>query len=480
VLKRQGIDKRSTWMAGKNSTSDNKELSVVILAAGKGKRMKSGVPKVLHEICGRPLLGYVLDAVGTLGAGEVAIVIGNGADEVRAAAGDGYRFVHQAEQKGTGHAVMKALEEMDPRFREVLVLPGDTPLITGETLARLSSARRARRAAAAMLTAVLDDPTGYGRVCRDEKQAVSKIAEEVDASVEERAIREVNACTYAFDRDELEKGLETLTTDNAQGEYYLTGVIERLTTRSLQVVAVRGSAEEILGVNDRRQLAEAGRITRRRINDRLMMDGITIIDPDTTYIDYGIEIGRETTVMPMVFITGATTIGEDCHIGPCTAINESVIGGGCDIRFSSVDGCSLASGVTVGPFSRLRPGCELGPHARAGSFVEMKKTVVGKGSKVPHLSYMGDATIGEDANVGAGSITCNYDGETKSPTTIGDRAFIGSDTMMVAPVRIGDDAVTGAGSVISEDVPDGALGIERTEQKNILDFRKKGKSEKDG
>jgi len=451
----------------------NKNLSVVILAAGKGKRMKSNVPKVLHEICGQPLLKYVLDAVGALGAGEVAIVIGNGADEVEQVIGDGYRYVHQAEQKGTGHAAMVALGEMDPSFSEVLVLPGDTPLITAETLDRLLVERRSANAAAAMLTTVLEDPTGYGRVCRDERQAVSRIVEEVDATAEERAITEVNACTYAFDRAGLDASLKTLTTDNAQGEYYLTAVVERFTGGGQEVVAVLGTNGEALGVNDREQLAEAGRIMRARINSALMTGGVTIVDPENTYIDYGVEIGHDSVVMPLVFITGATAIGEGCNIGPCATINDSDVGDGCDIRFSSVDGCSLAEGVNVGPFSRLRPGCELGLDSKAGSFVEMKKTVVGKGSKVPHLSYMGDATIGEDSNVGAGSITCNYDGGEKHATTIGDRAFIGSDTMLVAPVNVGDDAVTGAGSVISEDVPDRALGIERTEQKNVLDYKKK-------
>ncbi|MHB8895700.1 MAG: bifunctional UDP-N-acetylglucosamine diphosphorylase/glucosamine-1-phosphate N-acetyltransferase GlmU [Candidatus Geothermincolia bacterium] len=460
-------------------TEQNKDLAVVVLAAGKGKRMKSDLPKVLHCICGAPLVGYVLEAVGQLHAGEVTVVVGNGSQEVIDAIGEGYRCVLQAEQNGTGHAVMVALEGMDPRFKEVLVLAGDAPLITARTLERLVEARRLGNAAASLLTADLDDPTGYGRIIRNSDGTVKAIVEEVDATDAQRAIREVNSCTYVFDRAALVAGLGFLTTENAQGEYYLTDVVEGFAEQERTVVAVKGEAHDAFGVNDRSQLAQACAIMRRRVNADLMAAGVTIVDPSNTYIDYGVEIGSGSTIMPVVFMTGKTTIGNGCSIGPCTSVNDSTVGDGTDIQFSVVDGCRISSGVSVGPFSRLRPGTVLEESSKAGSFVEMKNTTVGRGSKVPHLSYMGDARIGENSNVGAGSITCNYDGENKYPTEIGDGAFIGSDTMLVAPVRIGDDATTGAGSVISKDVPDGSLGIERTEQANVLDWKSRKKGKKD-
>lgn len=456
----------------------NKNLSIVVLAAGEGKRMKSKLPKVLHQICGRPLISCVLGSILALGAGEVAVVVGEGSDDVMKAAGSGQRFVLQAQQKGTGDAAMAALEGMDPHFTEVMVLPGDTPLIDHTTLQRLITARRSTRTVASMLTTELPDPAGYGRVVRGLTGEVEQIVEDLDATPEQREIREVNTCMYVFDRASLEQGLASLTPDNALGEYYLTDVVKSFTSRGLSVLAVEAPAEEGLGINDRAQLAEAARIMRARINTELMRQGVTILDPEKTYIDRGVRIGRDTIIMPMVNLTGETAIGGDCSIGPCTSINDSTVGDGCDIQYSWVDGCEIEAGANVGPFSRLRPGCRLGPKSKAGSFVEMKKTIVGRGSKVPHLSYIGDAEIGEDANVGAGSITCNYDGEDKHTTRIGDRAFIGSDTMMVAPVSIGDDAVTGAGSVISEDVPDGSLAIERTEQKTIPNYKKSGKGKK--
>jgi bifunctional UDP-N-acetylglucosamine pyrophosphorylase/glucosamine-1-phosphate N-acetyltransferase len=457
---------------------DNSNLSVVVLAAGEGKRMKSALPKVLHKICGRSLVECVLDPVDILNPGEAVLVVGIGADEVAAAAGKGRRVALQPEQKGTGHAVMVALEEMDPRFTEVMVLAGDTPLITEATLSRLVAARRETGSAASLLTTELSDPSGYGRVLRSASSEVREIVEEADADDEQRAVNEVNTSIYVFDRAALAGGLAGLDTDNQQGEYYLTDVAKHFNSTGLSVIAVEAPADEVLGINDRAQLARAAGIMRGRINRELMAVGVAVVDPSSTYIDQGVEVGRETVIMPMVFLTGETKIGEGCSIGPCTSINDTSVAEGCNIQFSVIDGCEIASGVEVGPFSRLRPGTELGPGTRAGSFVEMKKTKLGRGSKVPHLSYMGDATIGEETNVGAGSITCNYDGESKYPTTIGDRAFIGSDTMMVAPVKIGDDAVTGAGSVISKDVPDGSLAIERVEQEIVKDYRSRKRGNK--
>lgn len=457
---------------------ENDNLAVVILAAGLGKRMRSETPKVLHRICGAALLEFVLDQVEGLGAGEVRVVVGRDSDDVRQAAGTRALCVEQSEPKGTGHAVMVALEGLGQAFEEILVLPGDSPLILRSTLQSMLDARRAQGAAASLLTVELENPTGYGRVLRDGAGVVARIVEEADASEVERAMREINACMYAFERKALEKALGSLTCDNAQKEYYLTTVIEEFVADGLGVIGIRGLREEALGVNDREQLAIAGAVMRERINRELMLDGVTMVDPERTYIDRGVAVGRDTVIMPLVFLTGGTRIGKDCRVGPCTEINNSVIGDRCEVGFSWLDGCEVADGASVGPYSRLRPGCRIGPGTKVGSFVEMKNTVLGKGSKVPHLSYIGDAEIGEDANVGAGSITCNYDGEAKHRTVIGDRAFLGSDTMLIAPVKVGDDAVTGAGSSIHKDVPDGALAIERCEQKNVLGWAKKRKNKR--
>jgi bifunctional UDP-N-acetylglucosamine pyrophosphorylase / glucosamine-1-phosphate N-acetyltransferase len=460
---------------------NNEGLAIVVLAAGLGKRMKSEKPKVLHRICGKPLVAYVLAAARALGPGEITVVVGNGADEVICELGDDCREVLQSEQKGTGHAVMVAMEKMDTRFTEVLVLPGDAPLVTGGTLASLVAARREGGCDASMLTADMEDPTGYGRVIRGAGGEVAAIVEEADASDEQRAICEVNSCTYVFDRAALEKGLGSLGTDNAQGEYYLTDVIAGFAAGGAGVAAVKGDPEEIFGINDRCQLAQAAELMRGCINGELMASGVTIVDPRATYIDSGVEVGRDTEIRPMVFLSGSTRVGEGCRIGPCSSLNDTTAADDCEILFSVLDGCEVASGATVGPFSRLRPGTVLGESSKAGSFVEIKNTRVGRGSKVPHLSYIGDTNIGEESNIGAGSITCNYDGVNKHQTRIGDRAFIGSDTMLVAPVTIGDEATTGAGSVISEDVPDGNLAIERSPQKNVPGYRgrKKGKKGKD-
>lgn len=466
-------------MDGSSKTQDNNRVAVVVLAAGKGKRMNSDLPKVLHRICGRPLLGYVLGEVAGLAVGEVLVVIGHGAEAVSAETGPGVRCVEQSEQKGTGHAVMVALEGLDKRFDEILVLPGDSPLIREATLRSILEARRGAAASASVMTVEFDDPTDYGRVIRDGGGNVKRIAEETDATEEERGITEVNACTYAFDRACLQSALASLTDGNAQGEYYLTGVVESLVSEGEEVIGVRSPSEEALGVNDRAQLADVGKRIRRWINEALMTGGVTIVDPETAYIDYGVEVGRDTVIMPLVFISGASGIGAGCRIGPCSVVNDSVIGDGCVVECSWIDGCRLAEMVNVGPFSRLRPGCDVGPGSKVGSFVEMKETKVGSGSKIPHLSYMGDARIGDGVNVGAGSITCNYDGEEKHPTEIADGAFLGSDTMLIAPVRIGEDAATGAGSSIYEDVPDGNLGIERHKQRNVPDWRERKRGKRD-
>jgi bifunctional UDP-N-acetylglucosamine pyrophosphorylase/glucosamine-1-phosphate N-acetyltransferase len=304
---------------------------------------------------------------------------------------------------------------------------------------------------------------------------VERITEERDASDDERAIKEVNGCTYAFNRPLAEETLGLLTTDNAKSEYYLTDVVGLFVSGGHKVVSVGAPAEEVLGVNNREELAIVDSIMRSRINKELMNTGVTIVDPDKTYVDYGVEIGRDTVIMPLVFITGRSRIGSRCRMGPCTAVKDTVVGDRCVVEFSWLNGCEIDEDVNIGPFSRLRPGTKMRAGSKAGSFVEIKNTVVGPGSKVPHLSYMGDAVIGDDVNIGAGSITCNFDGEKKHSTEIGDRAFIGSDTMFIAPVKIGKEAATAAGSSISKDVPDGGLGIERADQENIGEWRERRK-----
>jgi bifunctional UDP-N-acetylglucosamine pyrophosphorylase / glucosamine-1-phosphate N-acetyltransferase len=452
--------------------ADGSGLAIVVLAAGKGRRMKSTVPKVLNDLCGRPLISYVLDAVAPLG-GQVIVVVAPDSEDVRSVAGD-LLFAEQAEPQGTGHAVTVALRSLDPGFGTILVLPGDTPLITSDTLASLLRALPESGAAASMLTMEIEDPTGYGRVVRDGGK-VKRVVEECDATEEERDVREVNACTYAFERASLEQALEGLGTDNAQGEYYLTGVVESLVTGGRAVEAVQCDAEEVLGINDHAQLAGVRAIMQARINDALMGDGVTMVDPATTYVDYSVSVGRDSVLMPSTILEGEVTIGDGCIVGPFTRVKDSSIGDGSTVEFSWLDGSVVAEDVTIGPFAKLRPGTRVESGAKIGSFVELKNTTVGKRSKVPHLSYVGDATIGEDVNVGAGTITCNYDGANKHPTVIDDGAFIGSDTMLIAPVRVGKDAMTGAGSSIYRDVPDGSLGIERSEQKNVPGYGAKKK-----
>jgi len=454
----------------------------IVLAAGEGTRMKSAFPKVLHQLCDRPMLAYVLDTVTALAMDRTLVVLGFGADQVRASIDAGLDSVVQKEQLGTGHAVMTAVPALRNGEDEILVLPGDAPLITVDTLKRLLQAHRQGAAAATMLSAVLDDPTGYGRVMRDAGGELERVVEESDADDTARAIREVNTSIYVFAKKPLLRALERLERSNTQSEYYLTDVIQILAAAGERVLAAQtGDPLETMGINSRAQLAEAAALMRGRINRGWMDEGVTLEDPDMTYIGGLARIGRDTVIRPLTFIAGATVIGEGCLLGPACRIQDSRIGDGARVQESVLVECEIGENANVGPYASVRPGTVLGPGAKLGTFVEAKNTKVGRGSKVPHLSYMGDADIGENANVGAGSITCNYDGEKKYRTVIEDEAFIGSDTMLVAPVKIGRGAVTGAGSAITKDVPDGALGVERAQQKNISGWRRnrKGEDERD-
>lgn len=439
----------------------------LILAAGEGTRMKSDVPKVAHRLLGEPMIRLVVQAAARAGCGRAVVVTGHRADEVEALLGD-VEFVRQEEQLGTGHAVMCARDVLAGLEGSLVVLSGDTPLLRPETIQALVDGREAANAAAAVLTTRMPDPTGYGRIVRAENGAVKRIVEQRDASAEEVSINEINTGTYCFDARVLFEHLERLTTDNVQGEYYLTDMIAVFESEDLGVVAVEAADPlETMGVNSRIQLAEASAELQRRINERHMLAGVTMTDPRLVWIGPRVEVGRDVTIEPMTFLMGETRVGDRAILGPGTRVTDSVISEGATIDSSVVLNASVGPGAVVGPVAYLRPGTVLGARAKAGAAVEIKNSTIGEGSKVPHLSYIGDATIGLNVNIGAGTITCNYDGANKHATVIGDGAFVGSDTMLIAPVRIGREAVTGAASAITQDVPDGALGVERSEQRNI-------------
>ncbi len=444
-------------------------LTVVVLAAGEGKRFRSALPKPLHPVAGRPLLWHVLAAAAPLKADRTVVVVGNGADQVTAAV-EGFdlgpvAFAVQAAQRGTGDALAAAVPQLEGDG-DILVLFGDTPLVSAELLEGLVDAHRSARADATLLTCVMTDPAGLGRVLRDPDGAVTRIVEERDATPTQRAIREVSAGMYVFRRPVL-NGLSKLRPDNDQGEYYLPDLVPQVLAGGGRLVTAAGPEEEVMGVNDRIELAAAEAVLRRRLLERLMLGGVTVTDPATTFVDADVEVGQDTVLAPLTFLEAGTRVGARCRLGPNVRLVGCTVGDDATVTQAVAVSSAIGPRVAVGPFASLRPGTELAEGAKAGTFVEVKNSVVGPGSKVPHLSYVGDADIGAGANVGAGTVFVNYDGARKHRTTVGDGAFIGSDTMLVAPVTVGNGAQTAAGSTITKDVPPDALAIERSDQRTI-------------
>jgi len=445
-------------------------VAAIILAAGKGTRMKSSVVKVLHPVAGRPMILWPVAAARAAGAAPVVLVVGHQADAVRSTfqADPDIRTALQAEQLGTGHAVACARGELTDFNGTVLILCGDTPLLRSETVRDLIAFHREQGASLTVLTATVDNPYGYGRVVRDSSGRVVRIVEQKDATPAEQAIREINSGIYCMEAGFLNANIGSISSDNAQQEFYLTDLVSIAADKGLTCLGrPTDDADEIMGVNDRVQLAEAARILRRRINNDLMCSGVSLIDPALSYIDHGVSIGPDTVVYPNCSISGATTIGSGCIIESNVSIKESSLGNGCHIKAGSVlENSRLCADVSVGPMAHLRPGTVLNDHVKIGNFVETKKAVMGVGSKASHLTYLGDAEIGSNVNIGCGTITCNYDGVNKHRTVIGDDVFIGSDVQLVAPVEVGRNSLVAAGTTVTVDVPPDSLAISRVPQVN--------------
>lgn len=452
-------------------------LFSIVLAAGKGKRMKSKLYKVLHPVCGKPMVGHVLDVLEGLNASKNIVIVGHGAEAVMEYVGSRAEFVLQEQQLGTGHAVLQAAPLLQEQDGMTLVVCGDTPLIRQETLQRMLELHQGAGAAVTVLTAKPEDPTGLGRVVRDGSGHVTAIVEQKDCTPDQAAIREINTGTYCFDNRKLFEALGKVTNQNAQGEYYLTDVIAILKGEGHVVTAhCTEDLAEAIGVNDRVVLSEAEQAMRQRIVKSHMLNGVTVIDPASTYIDKDVRIGADTVLLPGTSLKGRTVVGEDCVIGPAADITDSTVGNGTHIKHSVLLEAQVGNHVNVGPFAFLRPGAQLADSVKVGDFVEIKNAVIGEGSKVPHLSYVGDAVVGSHTNIGCGVITANYDGFNKSMTEIGSNAFIGSNVNLIAPVKIGNGAFIVAGSTITHEVPDNDLAIARPRQVNKEGYAEKLRS----
>ena len=451
---------------------------VIILAAGEGKRMKSDLPKVAHTLLGRSLVNWVIESTRPLVPATTVVVVGHGAEHVRALLPDHIADAHQADQLGTGHAAQIGLDTLgavDPDDT-ILILYGDTPLLTPELLTDLTDL--ADGESARLVSTRLDDPSGYGRVVRDERGHVSAIVEHRDCTQDQLELDEVNAGIYAVRAGRLIETLERVDNDNAQGEYYLTDIVGLLVDDGDRLTGVEANSQEVMGINTQDQLAAARKELQRRTNQRFMEDGVVLIDPDRTYLDETVEIGPGATIYPGTHLEGQTRVGEGSRVGPDVYAVDSTIGSNAIVWYAVLREAVVGDGCEVGPYASLRPGTVLEKGAKLGTFVETKNTTMGEGAKANHLSYLGDAVVGARSNIGAGVITVNYDGVKKSQTEIGEDAFIGSDTMLVAPLRVGDRGSTGAGSVITKDVSDDALAIERSDQREIPGYAQRREARK--
>ena len=448
----------------------------VILAAGMGTRMKSKMPKVLHKVCGKPLSKWVIDASKAAGADKVCAVVGHKAETVKEVLGDVCEFALQAEQKGTGHAFMQAIDVIKNSKGEVVILNGDTPLITAETINKAIEYHKNNGNQATVITAILDDATGYGRIVRDNDGSVLKIVEQKDASEEEKKINEVNSGMYVFDAQSLVYALDKITPNNAQGEYYLTDTLEILLSAGKKIGGYAISDnDEIRGINDRVQLNEAEKIMQKRINEYHMRNGVTMRNPESVYIEDGVEIGNDTEICQNVTIKSGTKIGSDCVIGSGSMLNRAVIHDGVDVLSSVILESEVDEGTHVGPFAYIRPNCHVGKEVKVGDFVELKNSNIDDGTKISHLTYIGDSDVGKRVNFGCGTVTCNYDGKKKYRTTIGDDCFVGCNTNFVSPINVGDGVYIAAGSTITEDIPENSLSIARARQVNKEGWKDKRK-----
>ena len=458
----------------------NSGIAAVVLAAGKGTRMKSALPKVLHPICGKPMLTYPLDAASEAGIRQLSVVVGHQAEQVKEAFAERQiSWVEQTEQLGTGHALMCAAESLVGFSGTLLLLCGDVPLLQADILKQVIQYHKHEKATVTVLTAEMQDPTGYGRIIRNQEQVLG-IIEEKDATEEQRRITEINTGTYLFDAEFVFSALKGLKTDNAQGEYYLTDVVAAAVAAGKKTRGVTiPDATQMMGINDRRQLAEAEAVMRWHVNSDLMLAGVSMIDPTTVYVDKGIDIGSDTVLHPNVQLRGATKIGNNCIIETGVVVVDSTVADGAHLKAgSAIEESQIGPACKIGPMAHLRPGTVLTGNNKIGNFVETKKAVLGEGSQSSHLTYIGDAEVGKNVNFGCGTITCNYDGANKHKTTIEDDVFIGSDVQFVAPVRVGRNSLIGAGSTITKDVPADALALSRSEQKVVEGWALKKKPKK--